>query len=215
MRIPIPFWTPALLVLGLTLAAFTFLPEQREEAPVVLPAEPALYAIDKAHSSVGFRIRHLGISNVSGTFGEYDATVFLDPSDLSSIRVDATVLTASIDTGNQRRDGHLRSDDFFESERFPAMRFVSTSARDLGNNRFALSGDLTIRDVTRPVTLEGELVGTAVGPGGSNRVGLEAGTTIDRHDFGLTWDNLTEAGGVVVGRDVRIMLDIQAIEQDA
>jgi len=201
-----------LLPAALLLAAFA-------AAPAPAPAEradvfaPGTYSIDKAHSTVGFRVRHLGISNVSGTFSDYDATLTVDPSDLRTLRTSATIRVASIDTRNERRDNHLRSDDFFDAERFPEMRFVSTGVRSVNGNRFQLEGDLTIRDVTRRVVLDGEVTGQTAGMQGEPRVAIEASTTIDRFDYGLTWDRVTEAGGLVVSREVRISLDIAAARQ--
>jgi polyisoprenoid-binding protein YceI len=205
-----------LLTALLGLSAFASAPATESlPLPSLAPTTPASFTIDKAHSSVGFRIRHLGLSNVRGTFSEYDASVRLDPADLRTLQVTATIQVASINTENTRRDDHLRSDDFFEAERFPTMRFVSTGVRSVDGDRFELEGDLTIRDVTRRVVLDGELVGVGTGPRGDQRVGIEATTTIDRHDFGLTWNRVTEAGGVVAAREVQISLDIQAIRQES
>lgn len=205
---------PAFLLLVLaTLTAFAAAPAA-EPGRAAAPDPPSAYTIDKAHSSVAFRIRHLGLSNVRGAFSDYDASVRLDPADLRTLEVSATVRVASINTENTRRDDHLRSDDFFEVERFPAMRFVSTGVRSVDGDRFELEGDLTIRDVTRRVVLAGELVGVGTGAQGEQRVGIEASTTIDRHDYGLTWNRVTEAGGVVAAREVQIALDIQAIRQE-
>jgi len=210
-----PFPT-AVLALALTigLTAFTVSLD-----PPVSPASANIevassYTIDKAHSAVSFRIRHLGISNVTGTFSEYDADVSMVGDDLSTLTASATINVATIDTRNERRDNHLRSDDFFEVERYPTMTFVSSGIHNVQGDSFQIEGDLTIRDVTRPVVLDAQKVGSATGPDGSYRIGIEASTTIDRHDYGLTWNRLSEAGGVVVGRDVRITLDIQTIRQD-
>ncbi len=198
----------AALVLVGTLAGF---------ASVDSPAAsvPTVYEVDQTHSTVGFKVRHLGISTVTGTFADYDAQLRVDPADLSTMAVEATIRVESIDTGNERRDGHLRSEDFFEAETYPEMRFVSTGVTEVDGDAFKLAGDLTMHGVTRPVVLEGEVIGTAVGPGGKPRVGIEAGTTIDRRDFGLTWSRTTEAGGLLVGHDVRIFLEIEAVEVGA
>jgi polyisoprenoid-binding protein YceI len=204
--------TLLLLPAALLLAAFALAPAAPQAPEASAPTfEPGAYTIDQSHSTVGFRVRHLGISNVSGSFSDYDATLTFDPSDLRTLRTSATVRVASIDTRNERRDNHLRSDDFFDAERFPEMRFVSTGVRNVSGNRFQIEGDLTIRDVTRRVVLEGELVGQTTGGQGEPRVALEATTTIDRFDYGLTWDRMTEAGGLVASREVRISLDIAAV----
>ncbi len=220
MQYPTIWLTSALFVV-LTLAGFSQRgaeppAEARAEAPAAPAAfEVAAFEIDQAHSTVGFKVRHLGLASVTGTFDDYTARLQLDPADLSTMEVAARIEVESIDTGNERRDGHLRSPDFFEAETHPDIRFESTDVTEVDGNAFKLAGDLTIHGVTRPVVLEGALLGTAEGPGGKQRVGIEAETTIDRRDFGLTWDNLTEAGGVIVGHDVKIFLEIEAVEAGA
>jgi polyisoprenoid-binding protein YceI len=201
----------ALVLAGATLVAFTAPDAPATSAVSATTISPGTYTIDKAHSTVGFRVRHLGISNVAGSFSDFDATVTLDPADLTTFAATATVNVASIDTRNERRDNHLRSEDFFAADQYPQLRFVSTGVRNVSGNRFQIEGDLTMRGVTRPVVLDAEMIGAATGPDGSQRVGVEARTTVDRHDYGLNWSRLTEAGGVVVARDVEIILDIQAI----
>ncbi len=178
-------------------------------------SEPTMFEIDKAHTVIGFKVRHLGIANVTGTFADYSTRVKLDPDDLSTMEVAARISAESVDTGNENRDNHLRSPDFFEAETYPDIRFQSTEVVAINGNEFELAGDLTIRGVTKRVVLEGELIGTAIGPGGKQRVGIEAETTIDRRDFGLEWNNLTEAGGIIVGHNVNIFLEIEAIQGGA
>jgi polyisoprenoid-binding protein YceI len=129
--------------------------------------------------------------------------------------VDATVRIESIDTGNEKRDDHLRSPDFFDAPNHPEMRFTSTEITNVNGNTFQMKGDLTIRGTTKPVVFETELIGTAVDNEGRQRAGFTAATTINRKDFGLTWNRVTEAGGLVVGEDVDITLDIQTIRGDA
>ncbi len=192
--------TRLLLFAALLLAAFA------------IPVEnPTSWSIDAAHSSISFKVRHLGISNVRGEFLAYDAEILMDGADLSTLSVNASIETASIDTGNERRDGHLRSDDFFAAEEFPSMTFTSTGVTEVEGNKFQLSGDLTIRDVTQTIVLEGEFLGTA-SMGDSDRAGFEATTTINRTEFNLSWDRLTEAGGLVVGHDVEIILELELIK---
>lgn len=173
--------------------------------------EPSSWSIDVAHSSISFKVRHLGISNVRGEFLTYDAEVLMDGADLSTLAVDATIETTSIDTGNERRDNHLRSDDFFGAEEFPNMTFTSTGVTEVDGDTFHLAGDLTIRDVTKSIVLEGEFLGTAT-MGDSERAGFEATTMINRKEFNLSWDRLTEAGGFVVGHDVEIILELELIK---
>ncbi|MCY4158201.1 MAG: YceI family protein [Bacteroidetes bacterium] len=169
------------------------------------------WSIDVAHSSISFKVRHLGISNVRGEFLSYDARIEMDESDLSSLTVEATIETASVDTGNERRDGHLRSDDFFGAEEFPTMTFVSTGVPEVDGENFQLEGDLTIRGVTKSIVLEGEFLGTAM-MRDTERAGFEATTTVNRKDFNLSWDQLTEAGGLIVGHEVEISLDLELIK---
>jgi polyisoprenoid-binding protein YceI len=180
--------------------------------PAAEPAdrEVVSWTVDKAHSEIGFAVRHMGISTVRGRFDDFDATITLDPTDPSSFRADASVDVSSINTRNGRRDGHLRSDDFFDAENHPTLTFTSKRIQNVNGNSFQIVGDLTMRGTTHEVVLDGVIVGTA-GEGENQRVAIEAETTVDRFDYGLQWDRLTEAGGLVVGRDVRITLEIQAV----
>lgn len=190
-------------------------------APIAVPASAAsktdpnasTYKVDKSHSRIAFQVRHLGISKVTGVFGEYDVDLRLNPSDITTMEATATVDIASIDTGVEKRDGHLKSDDFFSAETFPQMTFKSTAVRQTSDQTFELVGDLTIRDVTREVVLSGELVGPVVGPMGGTRVAFDAKGTISRSEFGLTWNKLTEAGGIIVADEVDIILELQAVEE--
>jgi len=190
----------SLLFAPLFFVAFTFTTE-----------DPSSWSIDNSHSSISFKVRHLGISNVRGEFIDYDAEISMDGDDLSTLSVNATIQTASVDTGNERRDGHLRSDDFFGSEEFPTITFVSTGVTNVEDSKFHLQGDLTIRDVTQSVVLEGSFLGTAM-MRDTERAGFEASTTVNRKDFNLSWDQLTEAGGVIVGHNVEISLELELIK---
>ena len=174
-------------------------------------SEVMTFVADKAHSQVGFKVKHLGISNVRGNFADYDATVQFDPENLETLQVEATINVGSIDTGIERRDNHLRSDDFFNAEAFPTITFVSKEMRSLDGDEFELVGDLTIRDVTKEVVLEGEFLGSAA-QGDKQKAGFEAETTINRFDYNLKWDNLTEAGGFVVGEEVDVILELELEE---
>lgn len=199
----------AIVLLSLVILPGASLPADPEKG--VSDSNVKTFSVDKVHSNVGFKVRHLGISNVNGTFGEYDATVMVDPEDLSTLQAEATFQIGSIDTGNERRDGHLKSDDFFNAEQFPTMMFKSTKVMVGEDGAFELHGDLTIRDVTKQVVLEGEMLGTGKGREGM-KVGFEASTTINRFDYNLKWDQLTEAGGLVVGENVRIVLELELDE---
>jgi polyisoprenoid-binding protein YceI len=152
---------------------------------------------------------------VNGAFTDYDATLQFDPADLRTLKATATIRVASINTGIERRDNHLRSADFFEAERYPEIRFVSKAVRNVQGNRFQLVGDLTIKGITKEVVLDVEFLGTAQGMQGELRAAFTAQGTIDRFDYGLQWNRLTEAGGVVVGREVTLLIDIEAVQEGA
>jgi polyisoprenoid-binding protein YceI len=170
-----------------------------------------LWNIDTTHSSIGFSVRHLVFAKVRGRFGEWRGTVHLDPNDLTGSRVAVEIDAASIDTGVTDRDTHLRSGDFFDVERFPTLRFESTSVEKTGGERYRLRGALTIRDVTREVVLDVEYGGQAVDPWGNTRAAFTATTSVNRADFGLTWNQVLEAGGVLVGERIDIELEVQAV----
>ena len=200
----------SVLLMGAVLAGFAGPREDAAPTPASAAtlSEVATWSLDQAHSRVGFKVKHLGISTVRGAFSEYDGTVRFDPADLSTLSARTTVQVASIDTENERRDNHLRSADFFAADEFPAMTFVSKRVQNIEGDRFELVGDLTIRGTTKEVVFDGEFLGVAA-MGESERAGFEASTTIDRLDYGLAWDRLTEAGGLVVSHDVTIVLELQ------
>jgi len=166
------------------------------------------YALDPAHSEVTFQVRHL-ITRVSGRFSSFAGTIDFNESAPEQSSVSVTVQTASIDTNQADRDAHLRSDDFFSVERFPTMTFVSRSITATGDH-FQVSGELTIRDVTRPVVFPVTYLGKARDPWGNEKLAFESELTINRRDFGLTWNAALETGGVLVGEDVKISLSLQA-----
>ena len=195
----------ALLTVGL-LAGFTFLDDDK-------PAEALTFKPDFAHSHVGFKVRHLGISNVHGKFDDYDFTVSVDPEDLSTLSAEVTIQSTSINTGNDRRDDHLRSDDFFNAEMYPTITFKSTGVRNIDGEDFELVGDLTIRDVTKEIVIEGEMLGTASTRDGKVKIGFEAESEINRIDFNLKWNNLTETGGLVVAHDIDLVLELEMVQE--
>ena len=177
-------------------------------------ATPTVYKLDKVHSALSFKVRHLGVSNVRGEFQDYDASFEMVDSDLSTLKATATIQAASLDTGTERRDNHLRSPDFFDVAQYPTITFVSKEVRNIDGDTFELVGDLTIKDVTKEVVLEGEFYGlAAMGP--SQRAGFSAETRINRKDFHLMFDRITEAGSIVVGDEVRIILEIEAVRQES
>ncbi|MEU2868421.1 YceI family protein [Streptomyces olivoreticuli] len=192
------------------------------EAPATtaatLAVDPALaaltgeYTIDPAHSSIGFTVRHAMVTNVKGSFTEHEGTLRLDGSDPSRSTASLDVRIESVDTGIKDRDAHLRGADFFEAERFPLMTFRSTTARQLGGDRYRVTGDLTIKDVTRPLSIDLEFNGSATDVYGNERVGFEGGTEILRSDWGLTWNAALETGGVMVSDKVKLTFDISAVK---
>jgi polyisoprenoid-binding protein YceI len=183
---------------------------------VVLPqiALATTWKIDQAHTSVEFKIRHLMVSWVKGVFSDIEGTVNIDSADLAKSSVKVRIGTASIDTNNQKRDDHLRSPDFFNAAKYPAMTFVSRQVEVANGQPVKIVGDLTILDVTREVVLEVEdFSQTITDPRGNTRRGASASTQINRSDYGLTWNKALEAGGVVVGDEVRISLEVELIQQ--
>jgi polyisoprenoid-binding protein YceI len=171
--------------------------------------------IDAAHSGITFSIRHMVFAKVRGRFTKYTGAIDLDESDLTRSSVDVAIDARSIDTGTPQRDDHLRSADFFNVESFPELRFRGKRVEDRGDGRFRVTGELTIRDVTRDVVLDGELGGRGKDPWGNERIGLTAKAAIDRTDYGLTWNQLLEAGGVLVGDRVDIELEVEAVNAAA
>ncbi|MFI1015602.1 YceI family protein [Streptomyces sp. NPDC020965] len=182
------------------------------------PVDPALaaltgdYTIDPAHSSIGFTVRHAMVTNVRGTFGEHEGTLTLNGSDPAASRAAIDVKIESIDTGIADRDGHLRSGDFFDTEQFPLMSFRSTHAEQLGGDTYRVTGDLTIKDVTRPLAIDLEFNGSATDVYGNERVGFEGNAEILRSQWGLTWNAALETGGVMVSDKVKLNFDISAIK---
>jgi len=171
--------------------------------------------LDTVHSGINFSVRHMVVSKVRGRFTKFTGNVELDEGDLARSVVEATIDASSIDTGTGQRDDHLRSADFFDVERFPEIRFRSTQIEKLGEDRYRLTGDLTIRDVTRPIALEAEYGGRGKDPWGNERAAFSATTAIKRSDYGLTWNQALEAGGILVGERVDIELDVQAVRAAA
>ncbi|MFD5414851.1 YceI family protein [Streptomyces nojiriensis] len=188
-------------------------------AVATLEVDPALaaltgdYVIDPAHSSIGFTVRHAMVTNVRGAFAEHEGSLHLDGADPARSTASIDVKIASVDTGIADRDGHLRSGDFFDAEAFPLMTFRSTEARQLGGDTYRITGELTIKDVTRPLSIDLEFNGSATDPYGNERAGFEGSAEILRSDWGLTWNAALEAGGVMVSDKVKLTFDISAIKQ--
>ena len=172
----------------------------------------ATYEVDNVHSQVHFKVDHLMISSVRGEFSDYTATIDADPATRTVTSVKTTIKTASIDTRNQKRDDHLRSADFFNAAAHPEMTFESTRIVGKGDD-ILVYGKLTIRGTTKVIELKGSFAGEAKDPWGNTKAGFEAKGMINRQDFGLTWNKALEAGGVVVGDEVEIGLEIEALKK--
>lgn len=177
-----------------------------------LAAVAGTWTIDPTHTTIGFSVRHAMVSKVRGTFGEFAGSLTIDGSDLTASSAELTIQAASIDTGNADRDGHLASPDFLDVENFPTLTFTSTGVVVDGPD-VALTGDLTIHGVTRPVTVNYEYVGSSIDPFGFTRVGFEGTAKISRKDFGLVWNAALETGGVLVGDEITLILDVEAVKQ--
>jgi polyisoprenoid-binding protein YceI len=203
-RLMLPFI--ALLGVAVTLSAYKKNVAAGDE--VANPSAATKWSIDKVHSNVKFTVTHLVISEVEGYFKIFDGTLEHSKPDYSDAKINFTVDVNSINTDNENRDKHLKSDDFFNAEKFPQMKFESTSFTPLGNNKYKLSGNLTIRDVTKPIAFDVTYGGTA-NMGTTVKSGFKAKGTINRFDYGLKWDKATEAGGMVVGKDVEIVVNAE------
>ncbi|HKY31041.1 MAG TPA: YceI family protein [Candidatus Polarisedimenticolia bacterium] len=183
-------------------------------ALAVLPAAADVWDIDPAHSSAVFKVRHLAVANVSGGFGKVAGVLNLDESDVTKSTVEAVIEAASIDSGHEGRDKHLKSAEFFDVEKFPTITFKSKKVEKAGEGMLKVLGDLTIRGVTKEVILnvEGPLA-PVKDPWGNTKSGASATTKINRQDFGLTWGPVMEGGGLVVGNDVSITIDVELVKK--
>ena len=169
----------------------------------------AKWTVDISHSSIDFQVKHMMVSKVKGTFGSFSANVEAENlEDLSNASISFDIETATIDTKNEDRDNHLKSADFFDVENFPSIKFQSTSITKSGGD-YKITGDLTIKDVTKPVTFDIEYNGKGTNPWGVEVYGFEGETKINREEFGLTWNTALETGGVLVGKDVKISIEME------
>ena len=171
------------------------------------------WAIDPTHSEVQFKVKHLVISTVTGTFKKFEGTVETENEDFSNAKINFSIDVNSIDTNQEQRDGHLKSDDFFSAEKFPQIVFASTSFKKVDGEKYALEGHLTIKDVTKPISLAVEYGGSATDFYGNVKAGFEVTGKINRKEFGLTWDGITEAGAIVVGEDIKLQMNVQFAKQ--
>lgn len=171
------------------------------------------WAIDPSHTHVEFAAKHMMITSVKGRFTEVTGTIVTDDADPARSSVEAEIRAASIDTRTEQRDTHLRSADFLDVERYPTITFRSRSVQRTGDQEFSVAGDLTIHGATRPVTLAVTEEGRGKDPWGGERIGFSATAKIDRREFGLVWNQALETGGVLVGNDIRISIEVQAVKQ--
>lgn len=174
-----------------------------------------LWNIDTTHTGIHFSVRHMVIAKVRGSFQQFSGTLTLDDENLAASAVSVRIDTASINTGVSQRDNHLRSADFFDVEKFPAITFESTKVEKGSGTGLRVTGKLTIRDITREVVLEAEALGVGKDPWGNLKAAFEAKTSVDRRDFGLTWNQALETGGVLVGEKIEITLEVQAARAPA
>jgi polyisoprenoid-binding protein YceI len=179
-------------------------------ALAVLPLQADTFTIDPGHSEVGFQVRHL-VSQTRGRFNDFSGTVDLNPKNLKSSSVEFRVKTGSIDTNVPDRDKHLRSADFFDAEKFPEIVFKSKSIKPAGTGKYKVTGTLTLHGVSKEVTLPVTYLGQAKDPWGNVRAGFEAETTLDRKDYGIVWNKAVDNGGVLLGDDVKVVIQLETV----
>ncbi len=178
------------------------------------PIPAGTYAVDPSHSRVGFVARHAMVTKVRGSFNDVEATAVVDGEDLTRSRASVTIRTASIDTRNEQRDAHLRSNDFLDIDGHPEITFVSTDVTLAGDKVVRVTGDLTIKGVTHPVTVDFTFEGAAVDPFGNERIGFEGSVVVNRKDWGVAWNAALEAGGMLVSEKVTLEFEISAVKTD-
>ncbi|WP_327343344.1 YceI family protein [Streptomyces europaeiscabiei] len=193
------------------------LPHESQAFPSTGPSDPAPailtgeWMIDAAHSRIGFSVRHALVTTVRGAFTEYQSRLYFDGRDPSRSRAEIVLSTTSVDTGVQQRDHHLMGRDFLDAATYPRMRFVSTAVRPVGNDVYRMAGELTIKSITRPVDLELTYIGHVMDPFGYERVGFDGTTTINRSEWGLTYNQRLAEGGAMVSEKVRLQFDLAVI----
>ena len=172
------------------------------------------YAIDPTHSRIGFVARHAMVTKVRGSFNDFQGSGYFDAENPANSSLQLTIQAASIDTRNADRDGHLKGNDFFDMETYPQITFVSTAVEQVDADNYRVTGDLTIKGVTKPVTVDFEYTGSATDPFGNHRIGFEGKTTVNRKDWGVNWNAALEAGGVLVSEKVTLEFEVSAIRTD-
>jgi polyisoprenoid-binding protein YceI len=182
-------------------------------AALAAPAAAQTWKIDPAHSSATFTVKHMMVSNVPGRFGKVEGTIVYDGKNIAGVKAEATIDASSITTDNEKRDAHLKSPDFFDTTSFPTITFKSKRAEAVGNGKFKLIGDLTMRGKTKEVVLDVEGPTDPVTVQNSQRIGATATTTLNRQDFGVSWSRTMDGGGFVVGDQVKVTLELELIKQ--
>ena len=178
-----------------------------------LLAQSTVWEFDMAHSKISFVVDHMVISQVEGRFDSFTGSVISDKSDFSDVKTEIVIDPKTIDTDNERRDGHLRSPDFFDADKFPEIRFVSTSVRKTGNETYLLTGDFTMHGVTKKIELDVKHHGTIKDPRGNTRAGFKVTGTIDRKEWGLVYNSILDPGGVMTGEDIEIVGNIELVKK--
>ncbi|MFN3968231.1 YceI family protein [Flavobacterium sp.] len=173
----------------------------------------AKWAIDPTHSEIGFKVKHMMFTNVSGKFNSFEADIQNEEENFETATINFSAEVNSINTGNDDRDNHLRSADFFDMEKFGKLTFKSTDVKKVNEGEYKISGDLTIKDVTKNITLEAEYSGLMKDPWGNTKIGLALNGKINRKEFGLTWNAALETGGVLVGEDIKLNAEVQFVKQ--
>lgn len=206
------FLPASALLLAVTIIVSSFINKPKDRSVLVRETVSSNLAgkwtLDKGHSNVKFTVTHMVVSEVEGAFKTFDGTIESTKPDFSDAVVNFTVDVNSVNTDNENRDKHLKSDDFFNAEKFPQMKFQSTSFKPLGGNKYKLDGNLTIRDVTKPVSFD-VTYGGSINTQRGAKIGFKANTSINRFDYNLKWDRATEAGGLVVAKDVVVSINGQ------
>ena len=184
---------------------------------ITAPAETltGAYAIDPSHSRIGFVARHAMVTKVRGSFNDFEGTGYFDASQPENSSLELVIQAKSIDTRNADRDGHLRSNDFFDMDEYPTLSFVSTSVEAVSDATYRVTGDLTIKGISKPVSVDLELSGPATDPFGNQRLGLEGSVVVNRKDWGVNWNAALETGGVLVSEKVTLEFEVSAIKQSA
>ena len=179
------------------------------------PQLTGTYAFDPAHSRIGFVTRHAMVTKVRGAFNDVAGTGYFDAGDPSRSHLEVVIQAASIDTRNADRDNHLRGNDFFDMATYPEIRFASTGVDELDPTTYRVTGDLTIKGITRPISIDFEFTGAATDPFGNHRIGLEGSVVINRRDWGVTWNAALETGGVLVSDDVTLEFEVSAVRTES